>query len=195
MAAAYPYIYLVESTLEVAKLLVVDVSDPTNPALVWEMPLEFAYYHDLAVWEDNLYLASTGVSSGIWLFDISNRERPQLIHSQLMRPQFIERPLSDSLPTMTVGDGFLFGISGLTDLTIYDLQSSSGPALVGRYDFNLGHIEDIAYYDGVLYLALGDRGVAAVRLNLEKPNADIRKTVLGVRNGHVLSVTMRISTL
>jgi hypothetical protein len=96
---------------------------------------------------------------------------------------------------MTVGDGFLFGISGLTDLTIYDLQSSSGPALVGRYDFNLGHIEDIAYYDGVLYLALGDRGVAAVRLNLEKPNADIRKTVLGVRNGHVLSVTMRISTL
>jgi hypothetical protein len=131
------------------------------------MPLAFAYYHDLAVWEDNLYLASTGVSSGIWLFDISNRERPQLIQPQLMRPQFIERPLSDSLPTITVGDGFLFGVSGLTELTIYDLQRPSGPALVGRYDLNLGHIEDMAYYNGVLYLALGDRGVAAVRLNLD----------------------------
>ncbi|MFZ0543791.1 MAG: hypothetical protein WAM60_00020, partial [Candidatus Promineifilaceae bacterium] len=72
-AADFPYLYLLESTQEYSAIKVVDVSNPADPELVREVPLEPAYYQDLVVWEDSLYVVSTLFESALWHFDISDR--------------------------------------------------------------------------------------------------------------------------
>jgi hypothetical protein len=70
------------------------------------------------------------------------------------------------LSQITVGDGFLFGLNLTSQIEVIDLRSEEGAVLVGRYDIERPNAIDLYYGDEVLYLALGDRGVAAVRLEL-----------------------------
>jgi hypothetical protein len=121
------------------------------------MALEPVYYQDLVVWQDSLFLVSTVGSGDLWRFDISDRERPLLA----------ERYAIADMQAVTAGDGFLFGLNVAGQVVVIDLRPPTGPTLNGRYDMGLGLVEDVAYENGILYLALGEKGGAAVKLRLD----------------------------
>ncbi|MFZ0544121.1 MAG: hypothetical protein WAM60_01695, partial [Candidatus Promineifilaceae bacterium] len=67
----------------------------------------------------------------------------------------------------TVGDGFLFGLPVRGSVSVIDLRPSTGPEMVGSYEFIHENILDIAYEQNILYAALDNHGIAALRLNLD----------------------------
>jgi hypothetical protein len=156
IAAVYPYVYVLQPTFDKLELKVMDISDTDNPVEVWNIGLAASVYQDLAVWEDSLYLSSTTDNGAVLRFDISEPDRPELV----------DHLPFNLLSQITVGDGFLFGLNLTSQIEVIDLRSEEGAVLVGRYDIERPNAIDLYYGDEVLYLALGDRGVAAVRLEL-----------------------------
>ncbi len=158
IGSAFPYLYVLQTTMDNPVLIVVDFSDLERPKVVDEIGLELAIYQDIAVDGENLYLASTTASGGVSRFDISDGGRPQ----------FVEKLPFDLLATITVGDGYLFGLNVTNQVEVIELRPSGGGVLIGRYDIERWEVDDIAYEDGLLYLALGERGVARAKLVLER---------------------------
>jgi hypothetical protein len=51
---------------------------------------------------------------------------------------------------------------------VIGFHPSDGPTLLDEFYMTQGAPTDIAYEGGILYLAMGSRGVPAVRLNLDE---------------------------
>ena len=140
-----PY-FLYFERLNPTRIGLIDYSVPNAPVFETNFFFDMSFPLDLLVDSETLYLISNGNPPGLSTIDITDIEQMEVV---------------DFLPTgtiwaLTVGDGFLFGI-GEEGVTIFDIRSSPVPTLVGSYQLFEGTIKDIAYADGVLYIARGDR--------------------------------------
>lgn len=165
MAADNQYLYML-IVREDSAITIVDIANSASPVIAGEIDLDLSFGRDLVVWDDDLYVFTSDEDRGLYHVDISDWNAPELIGFY---------PL-DYYEEMTGGDGLLFGMNYQGQIQIIDLRPNSEPKFLGPYTFVRGVATDIAYEDGVLYLAMGNRGLAAVALDLE----GIEKAEVGV---------------
>ena len=95
-----------------------------------------------------LYL---GVGMHVEIFDISNVQKPTLIGSSSILPNFIESFFSD-------GSKYLYVACGTAGLQILDISNPASPELIGSYD-TLGYTEDVYLKGNNAILADGPNGI------------------------------------
>ncbi len=95
-----------------------------------------------------LYL---GVGMHIEIFDISNIEKPILLGSSPILPNFVESLFSD-------GSDYLYAACGAAGLQILDVSKPASPKLVGSYDTS-GYTEDVYLKGNKAILADGPSGI------------------------------------
>ncbi|MGV8026592.1 MAG: hypothetical protein AB2L18_08550 [Anaerolineaceae bacterium] len=110
--------------------------------------------------EQTLYL---GVGMHVEIFDISNVQKPTLIGSSSILPNFIESIISD-------GSKYLYVACGAAGLQILDVSNPASPKLVGSYDTS-GYTENVYLKGNNAILADGPSGIQV--LDVSNPSAPV----------------------
>jgi hypothetical protein len=132
-------------------LQIVDVSDPTTPVLVADVPMQWAGAVDVA--GDYVYVDIAWGQSGLLIVDVSDPAFPS--------------PLGEWSPEGSIGascilvDGSL-GYFGVSDgLVFADLTDPTAPATLGKLQ-TTASVSDVFPHDGLIYAALGANGLVIV---------------------------------
>jgi hypothetical protein len=148
-------------------LLVVDISDPANPAEVgfseklWQEPaLDVAVMGSYAYVVGSRSVTNSPPNGGLWILDISNPAAPSKVGSY-DSPGFAN--------SVAVAGGYAYVVAEGAGLRVVRIKQPASPTEVGSYKaLGLGHISDLTLAGNHAYVATGEAGFLRV-LDISNP--------------------------
>lgn len=140
-------------------LLVLDISDPTNPTLIatYNTPGS-ARQITLSADENTAYLSDTGAGGSLIILDVSNPSAPALISSNTSSTSLQKTILSSDGNTLFAGDN--------NGLQIFDITNSATPTLIGSLTLPRAIWEvELSTDENTLYAANTDDGLAIIDIS------------------------------
>jgi hypothetical protein len=152
-------------------LLIIDISDPANPAEVgfseqlWQEPaLDVAVVGSYA-YVVGSYSGLTSSDGGLWILNISNPAAPSKVGSY-DSPGFAN--------SVAVAGGYAYVVAEGAGLRVVRVTKPASPTEVGSYEaLDAGHISDLTLAGNYAYVATGEAGLRVLDISNPTMPAEI----------------------
>jgi hypothetical protein len=158
------------------ELVIIDISNPSIPKKISEINMEG--FAPVAVVRDELAYIVNMASHEFLIANVSNPENPSTIGSY--SPDVDSEHLDDLMIKLTLIDDFLYILSNVLDLMIFNVQDPTDPILIGEFetgDYNAG----MAITDDVLFYTNAEIGLKV--LNITNRSAPYQIASLNMDRG------------
>jgi hypothetical protein len=172
-------------------LVIIDISKPSIPRKISEINMEG--FAPVAIVRDELAYIVNMASHKFLIVNVSNPENPNIIGRY--SPELDWEHFDDLMIKLALVNNFLYILSNVLDLMIFNVQDPSNPILIGEFDtgdYNAGMAitEDVLFYTnaeiGIKVLNIANRSAPyqIASLNMERGvfDLDIHEDILYVSN-------------
>lgn len=173
------------------ELVIIDISNPSIPKKISEIKMEG--FSPVAIVRDELAYIVNMASHEFLIANISNPENSSIIGSY--SPGVDWEHFDDLMIKLTLVDNYLYILSNVLGLMIFNVQDPTNPILIGEFDtgdYNAGMaiIEDVLFYTnaeiGIKVLNIANRSspYQIASLNMERGvfDLEIHEDILYVSN-------------
>ena len=172
-------------------LIIIDISNPSIPKKISEINMEG--FSPVAIVRDELAYIVNMASHEFLIVNVSNPENPDIIGRYF--PDLDWENFDDLMIKLALVDNYLYVLSNVLDLMIFNVQDPTNPVLIG--EFNTGYsnagmaiINDVLFYTnteiGITVLNITNRSapykIASLNMDRGVFDLDIHEDILYVSN-------------
>jgi hypothetical protein len=184
------------------ELVIIDISNPSIPKEISEIQMEG--FAPVVIVRDELAYIVNMASHEFLIANVSNPENPSIIGNY--SPDVDWEHFNDLMIKLTLVDNYLYILSNVLGLMIFNVQDPANPILIGEFDtgdYNAGMaiIEDVLFYTnaeiGIKVLNIANRSTPyqIASLNMERGvfDLEIHEDILYVSNYFFGIVILNVS--
>ncbi|MFX0174583.1 MAG: LVIVD repeat-containing protein, partial [Candidatus Hodarchaeota archaeon] len=183
-------------------LVIIDISNPSFPKKISEIEMEG--FAPVAVVRDELAYVVNMASHEFLIVNVSNPENPNIIGMYF--PDLDWEDFDDLMIKLELVNNYLYILSNVLDLMIFNVQDPTNPILIGEVDtgdYNAGMaiVDDVLFYTnaeiGIKVLNIANRStpyqIASLNMDRGVFDLDIHEDILYVSNYFFGVIILNIS--